>query len=107
MLQAVTVFPQGNGNWGPNLVPSALIIRGQWQTYEFILVGNTAGTADGSVDAYLDGVHITHVGGIQWSDTDGKWDTFEFRPVWGGTGSTLVQQTQTMDWDDVYISGKN
>jgi len=107
MLQSVVVFPSGNGNWGPNLVPSALIIRGQWQTYEFILVGNTAGTADGSVDAYLDGVHITHVGGIQWSDTDGKWDTFEFRPVWGGTGATLVQQTQTMDWDDVYISGKN
>jgi uncharacterized protein YjdB len=107
MLQAVTVFPNGNGNWGPNLASSARIIRGQWQTYEFILVGNTAGTADGSVDAYLDGVHITHVGGIQWSDTDGKWDTFEFRPVWGGTGSTLVQQTQTMDWDDVYLSGKN
>jgi uncharacterized protein YjdB len=107
MLQAVTVFPQGNGNWGPNLVPSALIIRGQWQTYEFILVGNTAGTADGSVDAYLDGVHTTHVGGIQWTSGDGKWDTFEFRPIWGGTGSTLVQQTQTMDWDHVYLSGKN
>jgi uncharacterized protein YjdB len=107
MLQAVTVFPQGNGNWGPNLVPSARIIRGQWQTYEFILVGNTAGTADGSVDAYLDGVHTTHVGGIQWTSGDGKWDTFEFRPIWGGTGSTLVQQTQTMDWDHVYLSGKN
>jgi uncharacterized protein YjdB len=107
MLQAVTVFPNGNGNWGPNLVPSALIIRGKWQTYEFILVGNTAGTANGSVDSYLDGVHIGHVGGIQWTAGDGKWDTFEFRPIWGGTGSTLVQQTQTMDWDHVYLSGKN
>jgi len=107
MLQSVVTFPSGNGNWGPNLVPSALIIRGQWQTYEFVLVGNSAGTADGSVDAYLDGVHITHVGGIQWTAGDGKWDTFEFRPIWGGTGSTLVQATQTMDWDNVYISGKN
>jgi len=107
MLQSVAVFPNGNGNWGPNLVPSALIIRGKWQTYEFILVGNTAGTADGSVDSYLDGVHITHVGGIQWTAGDGKWDTFEFRPIWGGTGATLVQQTQTMDWDNVYLSGKN
>lgn len=107
MLQAVVTFPSGNGNWGPDLVPSARIIRGQWQTYEFVLVGNSAGTADGSVDTYLDGVHITHVGGIQWTSGAGTWDTFEFRPIWGGTGSTLVQSTQTMDMDDVYISGKN
>jgi uncharacterized protein YjdB len=107
MLQSVVTFPSGNGNWGPDLVPSARIIRGQWQTYEFVLVGNSAGTADGSVDTYLDGVHITHVGGIQWTSGAGKWDTFEFRPIWGGTGSTLVQSTQTMDMDDVYISAKN
>jgi uncharacterized protein YjdB len=107
MLQSLVTFPSGNGNWGPNLVPSARIIRGQWQTYEFVLVANSAGTADGSVDTFLDGVHITHVGGIQWTSGGGTWDTFEFRPIWGGTGSTLVQATQTMDMDNVYISGKN
>jgi hypothetical protein len=107
MLQSLVTFPNGNGNWGPNLVPSARIIRGQWQTYEFVLVANSAGTADGSVDTFLDGVHITHVGGIQWTSGGGTWDTFEFRPIWGGTGSTLVQSTQTMDMDNVYLSGKN
>ena len=107
MLQGVTVFPNGNGNWSPNLVPSAQIIRGQWQVYEFVLVGNSAGVADGSVDWYLDGVHIGHVSGIQWTPGAAVFNQMDFRPIWGGTGPTPVPATQTMDWDHVYMSGKN
>jgi hypothetical protein len=107
MLQAITRFPAVGGNLAPNLVPSARIIRGTWQTYEFILTGNTSGNADGSVDWYLDGVHIGSVGGIQWSSGAATFDLFELTPVWGGTGPTPVPSTQTMDWDHVYISGKN
>jgi hypothetical protein len=106
MLQNVVVFPNANGNWAPNLVPSARIIRGQWHVYEFILVGNSSGRADGSVDWYQDGVHIGSVGGIQWVNGAATFDTFDFRPIWGGIGGT-VPATQTMDWDDVYLSGKN
>ena len=107
MLQGIAKFPSGNGNWAPNLVPSAQIIRGQWQVYEFVLVGNSAGVADGSVDWYLDGVHIGSVGGIQWTTGASVFTQMDFRPIWGGTGTTLVPATQTMDWDHVYMSGKN
>src|SRR5712691_5406889 len=55
-LQGIVGSPSYQ-NLAPNLVPSARIIRGQWQVYEFILTGNSAGTADGAVDWYLDGVH--------------------------------------------------
>jgi len=109
-LQGITSFPVVNGtptgNLAPNLVPTALIIRGQWQIFEFVLVGNSAGTADGSVDWYVDGVHVGSVGGIQWTPGAATFSQMDFRPVWGGAGGT-VPATMTMDWDHVYMSGKN
>jgi hypothetical protein len=33
---------------------------------------------------------------------------FEFYPIWGGSNTVpAITQTQTMDWDHVYLSGKN
>jgi hypothetical protein len=109
VLQDLSSYPNGQGVWDPNLVPSARIIRGRWQTYEFIIVGNTAGASNGSIDWYVDGVHVGSLSGILWSTNGGAslMSTFEFRPIWGGTGPTPVAATQTMDWDDVYLSGKN
>ena len=49
---------------GPNLVPSARIIRGRWHHMELVLVGNTPGTANGSLDLYLDGVHVSSYSGM-------------------------------------------
>ena len=110
MLQGIAGFPTVGGtltgNLAPNLVPTARIIRGQWQIYEFVFVGNSAGTADGSVDWYLDGVHVGSVGGIQWTAGAATFNQMDFRPVWGGAGGT-VPATMTMDWDHVYMSGKN
>jgi hypothetical protein len=48
----------GSGNLDPNLVPTARIPRDQWYLLEAVFVGNTAGKQDGSVDWYLNGVHI-------------------------------------------------
>jgi uncharacterized protein YjdB len=92
----------------PNLVPTAQIIRGQWYTYEYFVQGNTSGNADGKIDWYLDGVHVGSASGIQWTSGATTFTTFQFYPIWGGGNtSPAITQTQTMDWDHVYISGKN
>jgi hypothetical protein len=102
------VSHSGGVFFGPNLVPSAQIVRGRWQVLEYFIQGNTAGTANGSVDWYLDGVHVGSVGGIQWTSGATSFDTFQFYPIWGGGNtSPSITATQTMDWDHVYISGKN
>ncbi|HJQ10304.1 MAG TPA: Ig-like domain-containing protein [Gemmatimonadaceae bacterium] len=107
-LQDIVSFPGGSGNLAPNLVPSAQIIRGRWHQIEIYLQGNTSGAANGSVDWYLDGVHVGSVGGIGFSSGAGTFYLFEFRPVWGGTNtSPAITSTQTMDWDHVYISARN
>jgi hypothetical protein len=90
---------------GPNLVPSARIIRGQWQHMELVLVGNTPGTANGSLDLYLDGVHVSSYKNMQFIDGDALWGDMNFDPVWGGLGGS-VPATQTFDIDHFYMSGK-
>jgi len=97
---------KGDGNYEPNLVPNATIPRGKWFQIEIVLTGNSAGTANGSMDIYLDGVHVTSVGGLQWTTGATAWNIFELYPVWGGIGDT-VPATMTADWDHVYLSGKN
>ena len=97
---------RGDGNYEPNLVPNATIPRGKWFQIEIVLTGNSAGTANGSMDIYLDGVHVTSVGGLQWTTGATAWNIFELYPVWGGIGDT-VPATMTADWDHVYLSGKN
>jgi hypothetical protein len=108
MFQDMVVSPNP-GFVSPNLVPGARIIRGQWQTIEIYIQGNTAGQADGVVDWYLDGVHIGHVAsGIQFSSGATAFKVFEIYPIWGGGNtSPAITATQTMDWDHVYVSGRN
>jgi len=96
----------GDGNYEPNLVPNATIPRGAWFHIEIVLTGNTSGTANGAMDVYLDGVHVTSVGGLQWTTGTTGWNVFEIYPVWGGIGDT-VPATMSADWDHVYLSGKN
>jgi uncharacterized protein YjdB len=89
----------------PNLVPTARIIRGQWYRIEVVLVGNTAGTRDGSVDWWLNGVHVGSYS-VQWLAAAARWDLFHYTTIWGGVGGPNVPATQTMDWDHVYLSSK-
>jgi uncharacterized protein YjdB len=96
----------GDGNYEPNLVPNATIPRGTWFHIEIVLTGNTSGTANGAMDIYLDGVHVTSVGGLQWTTGTTGWNVFEIYPVWGGIGDT-VPSTMTADWDHIYLSEKN
>jgi hypothetical protein len=95
-----------DGVYGPNLVPSAHFTRGQWYHIEIVLNGNSSGTKDGSVDWWLDGVHVGNKTGLQFTSSATSWGIFEFTPVWGGVTDN-VPATMTLDWDHVYLSGKN
>ena len=99
-------YSRGTSNLSPNLVPGARMIRGQWYHIEVVMVGNTAGNADGSVDWWLDGVHVGSYQ-IQWQSGAATWNLFHYTTIWGGVGGPNVPATQYKDWDDVYISGKN
>jgi hypothetical protein len=97
---------KGDGPYEPNLVPSATITRDKWFHIEVVIVGNSSGTADGTMDIYLDGVHVTSVSGLQWTTGATRWYIFQFYPVWGGIGDT-VNNDMWFQWDHVYMSGKN
>lgn len=90
----------------PNLVPNAAIPRGRWYSVEILLTGNTSGAGNGSVDWWIDGSHVGSVAGLRFTSSTTAWDTFTFRPVWGGAGG-IVPATMTLDLDHVYLSGKN
>lgn len=94
-------------NYGPNLVPGAVITRGQWFHLEVVAGGNSAGTADGTIDWYLDGVHVGSIRGLQFTAGATAWTEWRWYPVWGGAGGPPVPATQWQDADDIYLSGKN
>jgi hypothetical protein len=100
----------GNGqpeqDIAPNLVPSTRIVRGQWTLVEIVAVGNSAGTANGTLDWYVNGVHVGTVSGVQYTSGSTDWYIMDLAPVWGGVVG-VVPATQTMDIDHFYISGKN
>jgi len=82
---------------------SAQIIRGQWHKLEVVAIANTAGTNNGSVKLYLDGVLATQCSGINFGGT--SWSLVSWAPVWGGTGDNLAA-TQYEYMDHIYLSGK-
>lgn len=94
-----------NPDWGPNLVPDAHVVRGEWFNIELVAQMNSASMADGYLDLWLNGVHITHVPNIKFQGSSPSWRSLHHAPVWGGGGGT-VAQTQYMDFDHLYVSGK-
>jgi uncharacterized protein YjdB len=101
-LQA-TVSP-GESNLNPNLVPSAVIPRGQWNLIEVVAVGNSPGNRDGSIDWYVNGVHVGSYA-VEFESGGTTWQRISFAPVWGGQGGA-VPATQTLDFDHAYLSVK-
>ncbi|HEV7389094.1 MAG TPA: Ig-like domain-containing protein, partial [Gemmatimonadaceae bacterium] len=88
---------KGDGMYEPNLVPGAIIKRGVWFHIEVVLTGNTSGSANGSMEWWLDGVKVGSVTGLQWSSGTTNWHIFEIYPVWGGVGGASVGSTMTFD----------
>jgi hypothetical protein len=105
-LQGAEVEPSRDSWYPPNLVTGAAFTRGSWDLVEIVLVGNTSGTANGSLDVYLNGVHVTHAEGIQYSTGATRWDLTRIAPIWGGSGDEVTNE-MFLWFDQFYISGKN
>lgn len=105
-IRVQSTVSRGTSNLSPNLVPGARIPRDRWYKIEVVAVGNTPGAVDGSVDWYLDGVHIGGVA-MQWETGATTWGRFRYTTIWGGVGGPNVPATMTMDWDHAYLSGKD
>jgi hypothetical protein len=70
-----------------------------------VLILNTAGNTDGSIDWWMDGVHIGSHSGIEFAASAQHWTQIHYTNLWGGGGGTL-NVTQTLDFDHFYASGK-
>jgi len=105
-LQGPVVQPNIDGWYRQNLVPSAQFTRGQWDLMEILLTGNTAGNTDGALDWYMNGVHVGHYTGIQYTTATTPWNWVRIAPVWGGVGD-VVPADQYFAIDHYYISAKN
>ena len=94
-------------NLRPNVDATIRIIRGVWQRYEAVLIANTPGVADGSLQLWIDGAKVLNYAGIMFADAGGnsKWEDLMWSPTWGGTGDVVVN-AMVMQMDHIYISGK-
>ena len=95
----------------PNLGKQAYVPRGQWQRWEFVLRCNSGlNRADGTADLWLDGVHVTSVNDINWTQTKHStrpcnMNVFNWNPTYGGGGAS--PGADLYQWfDRVYISGR-
>jgi hypothetical protein len=88
-----------------NLGPSGELVRNQWLHWEAVFVGNSSGSANGSVDWWVNGTKVGHYGGLQFVSGAGYWEEMEWSPTYGGLGG-VVPADQYQWLDHVYISGK-
>jgi hypothetical protein len=94
-----------NPFWTPNLA-SGVVTRGQWHHIEFVAVGNTSGNADGSIDWYLNGVHVGSYKGIQFQSGNTVWNLMHYTLLYTGTNNSNPPADQYNYWDQIYLSGK-
>jgi hypothetical protein len=88
-----------------NLGPSGELVRNQWLHWEAVFIGNSSGTANGSVDWWVNGTKVGHYGGLQFVSGAGYWEEMEWSPTYGGAGG-VVPADQYQWIDHIYISGK-
>ena len=95
-----------NPDWLPNLVPTAKVALGTWHHIELVIVGNTAGAADGSIDWYLNGVHVGSNSGIQFISGTCLWNLFHYTLLYSGSSGSNPTSAQDVYFDHIYLSGK-
>lgn len=98
----------GFENLSPNLATDVRIVRGRWQRWELLLKSNTSGSANGTVEWWIDGRKVGSYGGIQFvgSSESRDWELLQLAPTWGGMDGT-VPADQWFDVDHVYASGRS
>ena len=107
LLQGVVTDGKGQSasNLYPNLGPTGEIHRGQWHHLEYVLVGNTSGTANASAEWWLDGVKVGSYTNMQYVSGSSTWEQLAWAPTWGGVIGT-VTSAMTESFDHIRVSGK-
>jgi hypothetical protein len=107
LLQGIVTDGKGNNavNLYPNLGPSGEIVRGQWHHLEYVFVGNTSGTANGTAEWWLDGVKVGSYSGMEYVPDTGLFWQLSWAPTWGGGGG-VVSSNMMMSFDHLRVSGK-
>jgi uncharacterized protein YjdB len=107
LLQGIVTDGTGKSasNLYPNLGPTGEIVRGQWHHLEYVLVGNTSGTANGSAEWWLDGVKVGSYSNMQFVSGSSTWEQLAWAPTWGGVIGT-VNSAMTESFDHIRVSGK-
>jgi hypothetical protein len=114
LQQLAAPYTNGAGQTGtavllsPNLPGPASFVRGQWQRLDVVLVANTPGVADGSVQAFLDGRKVLRFDDIMFSAAGGgtMWEGMNWNPTWGGIGD-IVAEEMYIQLDHIAIRGRN
>jgi hypothetical protein len=72
-----------------------------------VLVNNTPGVADGSIEYWTNGVKCGDFRNIGFvgSGQNNKWEEIMWSPTWGGIGGSITE-TFSIHVDHMYISGK-
>lgn len=100
--------PAEDVNLNPNVAGQTSIkfVRGQWYKWEVVTSAGTPGGANGTIDWWINGVHVGHYTGIPYVPPGGSasWEIFKWDPTWGGIGGT-VPADQFMYVDHIRISG--
>jgi hypothetical protein len=103
-----TKAPAEDVNLNPNVAGQTSIKfeRGQWYRWEVLTSAGTPGGANGTIDWWINGVHVGHYTGIPYVPPGGSptWEIFKWDPTWGGMGGT-VPADQFMYVDHIRISG--
>jgi len=87
-----------DGIFQPNLVPGALVTRGQWFYVELVLTGNTAGNADGAIDWYLNGVHVGSRTGLKITNARPRAGRYSASTPFTGAPEGRCRQTSGWIW---------
>lgn len=85
------------------------ISRNAWHHYEYIIIGNTNATADGSLDMWIDGLKTHEIRNVQFSAGAATHAEVKMDPTWGGNGFGTVGsftggQDMSIRYDVVRIS---
>lgn len=92
--------PGGSNRGTPTCAP------GQWCHVELYMKGNTAGNADGILRYWLNGVLAADHSNMQYCQTCvGTFQGMNVNFVWGTTGDVKTQ-SDVIDYDQVYVSGR-
>src|ERR1041385_8648297 len=100
-LHVVTEFPSGF-RLRPNVTATPVTL-GQWHKIEWhIKYASSAGSGDGVVEWWLDGVLQGSYSNVQ-TPGDAGFTMFQFSPTWGGVGDTK-SETDYYWFDHVHLS---